>query len=392
MISLRLTRWLLGYVRFSVLGGSPERFYTNCAHSGAYLWDMTSGGNAGACVAARRYRFLRRNARRAGCRLRVRERTGLPFSLRRTKSHAGLWAGFAAFLVLSFSLSTHIWCVQVTGNKDVPAGKIESALASAGLVSGTLRSSVNPQEVERRVMLQCPEIRWISINLRGSMAEAAVRETTEKPNISDQKSVCNVIAARTGQILSLEVFAGTPEVKKGDAVVEGQLLVNAVVEDQTGGSTMTHASAEIIAETSREVTVKVPLHKQVDVPTGKTAVRRNLDIFRAHIPLTLQRKPQGSWRCECERTTVSLFGTPLPLGIYMETWKEVRSQEITLTKSEARSLAGQQIKKQSDALLKGLGRVTGQKLTEHWGKDGLTCEAKLTCEENIAKESEIFIK
>jgi hypothetical protein len=89
---------------------------------------------------------------------------------------------------------------------------------------------------------------------------------------------------------------------------------------------------------------------------------------------------------------VSLFGTPLPLGIYMETWKEVRSQEITLTKSEARSLAGQQIKKQSDALLKGLGRVTGQKLTEHWGKDGLTCEAKLTCEENIAKESEIFIK
>ena len=392
MISLRLTRWFLGYVRFSVLGGSPERFYTNCARSGAYLWDIASGEHAGACVVARRYHFLRRSARRAGARLRVRTRVGLPFSLRKTRGHAGLWAGGAAFLAIFFALSVRVWCIQVTGNLNVPSEQIERALASAGLVPGALRSSVNPQAVERHVMLQCPGIRWISVNLRGSAAEAAVQEATQKPGIADQKSVCNVVAARTGQIISLRVFAGTAEVKKGDAVMEGQLLVNAVVEDQTGASTLMHASAEIIAETSREITVKIPLRRQEDVPTGRTVVRRNLDLFGAHLPLMLQRKPQGPWRCEAVRTTVSLFGTPLPLGVYTENWEEIRTGETVLTQAEARAAAGRQIDAQTTALLKGAGRVTGRSLTEHWSKDALVCEAKLSCEENIAKESEISIK
>ncbi|MCI1982943.1 MAG: sporulation protein YqfD, partial [Oscillospiraceae bacterium] len=74
MISLQLTRWLIGYVRFSVLGGNPERFYSLSAHSGAVLWNISACSKSGACVAARRYRSLRSCARRAGCRLRVRGR------------------------------------------------------------------------------------------------------------------------------------------------------------------------------------------------------------------------------------------------------------------------------------------------------------------------------
>ncbi|HEX3016708.1 MAG TPA: sporulation protein YqfD [Caproicibacter sp.] len=391
MISLNITRWLIGYVRFSVQGGSPERFYSNCARSGAYLWDIAASKNGGACVAARRYRFLRKNARRAGCRIRVRERHGLPFVVHRTRNHMGLWVGGAAFGVIVFLLSMQVWCIQITGNSTIPAYQVENALASAGLSPGTWRSGVEPKVTAQKVMLQFPKIRWMSINLQGSEAEVVIQEKTDKPDIADQKTICNVKASATGQIISMKVYAGTPMVNKGDAVVEGQLLVSSVVVDQLGGSTLTHASAEIIAETNRSFTAAVALKRQRAVPAGKTVYRRNLDLFGARLPLTIQGKPSGNYQISREKYNVSLFGTLLPLGVYEERWDEIRTVDYVLTKEQARALAKQEIAKQAKEILKD-GKFTESSAAEKWEKNTLTYTARLTCEENIAKQSEIFLK
>ena len=391
MLSLKLTRWLIGYVRFRVQGGSPERFYTACARSGAYLWDIASGRDAGACVAARKYRRLRRCARRAGCRLKIRKKSGLPFVLRRTGVHGGLWAGGAAFLLIIYFLSLRVWCVQITGDSPYPAAQLEKALAAEGLARGAWKSSVNPRVTAERVMLSFPDIRWMSINLHGSAAEVVVQKKTAKPPITDLTGVCNVKASATGQILSMKVYAGAPAVKKGDAVVEGQLLVSAVVEDQLGGSTLTHASAEIIAETVHDLTARVDLKHRQTVPTGRTVFRRNLDLFGARLPVTLRGKPGAGWIVSREKYNVSLFGTPLPLGVYEERWDEVRTADSVLTKEQARAAAKREIDRQTKQLLKN-GRVTGTKTTEKWEKNALVESVHLTCEENIAQESPVFIK
>lgn len=391
MVSLDLTRWLIGYVRFEILGGSPERFYTNCARSGAYLWNIAPNRKGGACVAARRYRLLRRNARRAGCRLRVRERRGLPFLLHRTKAHPGMWAGCAAFFILLFSLSTRVWCIGIAGNEKIPASRIESELALAGLAPGAQRGSIDPKSVAQQVLLKIPELRWMSVNLRGSAAEVAVQEKTEKPEISEQTGASNIKAAQTGQILSLRVFSGTPSVKQGDAVVQGQLLVNGIVVDQLGGSTLVRSSAEIIAETHRSVSVTVPLVRQREVATGETVLRRSLDVFGASIPLTLRQKPGAGWNVQRTRAVVSLFGTPLPLGVYEERWERVRTEKEVCTRSQARETAKKAIALQAEALVKK-GKVTGTQVTETWEKDRLRCTAQLTCEEDIAQESKIPLK
>jgi sporulation protein YqfD len=392
MFSLKLTRWLIGYVRFSVRGGSPERFYTACARSGAYLWDIASGRKAGACVAARRYRLLRPCARRAGCRLKVRARRGLPFVLRRTRGHKGLWAGGAAFLLIVYLLSLHVWCVHVTGDSPaVSAAQVENALASAGLVRGVWKSSVDPKGAGRT---HHAAVSGYSLDERQPARKrggSRHQKKTAKPEITDLTSICNVKAAATGQILSMKVYTGSPAVKKGDAVVEGQLLVSAVVVDQLGGSTLTHASAEVIAETTHDLTVRVELKQKKTVPTGRTVYRRNLDLFGAQLPVTLCGKPRGSWNVSREKYDVSLFGTPLPLGVYEERWDEIRTVDSTLTKEQARAQAKQETDRQVKQLLKN-GKAVGTKTVERWEQNALVESVHLTCEENIAKESPIFIK
>lgn len=391
MFSLKLTRWLLGFARFSVRGGSPERFYTSCARAGIYLWDISAGKTISVCVAARSYRALRPLARRAGCRLKVLEKQGLPFLLYRTRGHMGLWAGGAAFLAIVFVLSLRVWCVQVTGECPYPTAEVENALASEGLSRGVWKSSVDPRVLASRMMLKFPDIRWMSINMHGCEAEIAVRKKIQKPEIADFSGVCNIKASATGQIRSMKVYAGTPVVQKGDAVVKDQLLVNAVVEDQLGGNTLVHASAEIIAETSRDLTVHVDLKQPKTVPTGKTVFRRNLNLFGAQIPLSLLGKPVGSWNVTRSESSVALFGTVLPLSVYEEKWEQTHVAETVLTKSQALTAAKQEADRQIRQLL-GSGKVISEKSEEKWESGALVKTIHLTCEENIAQESAIFIK
>lgn len=390
MFSLTITRWMMGYVRFSIRGGSPERFLTNCARSGAYLWDIAPGPNHAACIEVRGYRGLRRNARRAGCRLKVRERRGLPFLLRRTYGHMGLWVGMAVFAVILVQLSLRIWCVQISGNENIPSSEIRAALSEAGLNPGTLKRSIQPESLAQSIMLKIPDIGWMSVNTEGNIVEVCVEDKTKQPDIVDQQSICNIKASFTGQILDMHVYAGTALVQKGDAVIQGQLLVSAVVEDKTGGSTLKHATAQIIAATKRTLETRVDRVQTKFQPTGKTAVRRSLGLFGVSLPLSVNTRPKGEWQLSASRTRLQLFDTLLPVDLYEEDWQEMRAVSTTLSDEEARALAKEQID-QMVAQMQGVA-VTQMQMEEKWEDSVLHVTANLSCQENIAEESEILIK
>ncbi len=386
MLALKITRWLLGYVRFSVVGGSPERFFSYSARAGAYFWNIAGRPQSGACVAARGYRG---SARKAGCRLRVREKRGLPFFLYGMRGHRGIFAGAAAFAVILYLLSLHVWCVQVEGNVSVPEEQILSELSSAGLSPGAWKKDVNPGALAQSVMLKFPQIRWMSINTLGCTAQAVVQEKTAKPDIVDEKGVCNIKAASTGQVLEMKVYEGTPVVAEGDAVVKGQLLVSAVVEDQLGKSALRHARAEILAETQHAVSVSVEREQLRYEPTGKVVVRRNADLYGVRIPLSLAVKPHGSYRLSREKIDLRLFGNILPAGLYTERWEEVRPVHFILTKDQALQKAKQEAGQKIGEFL-GDGKIVSSKSSETWTDNSLTLAEQLVCEENIAEESEIF--
>lgn len=391
MFSLKITRWLMGYVRFSVLGGSPERFFNACARSGACLWEIASRRNSGACVAVGRYRRLRSCARRAGCRLRVRERHGLPFLLYRTRGHRGLFAGAAAFAAVLVVLSSRVWCIEVSGNSTLDTQAIRLALAQAGLSVGTSKSDVDTGRIEAKMMLLFPKIGWMNINTQGCIFEVSIREKADRPEIFPQDRPCDLKASATGQILSMRVYAGTPLVKEGDAVVEGQLLVSATVEDSFEGSRNEHAAAEIIAETTHPLEVRVPLRQTVRRPTGRSLERKSLELFGAHIPLTLSGRPRGDYERSGVLTDFRLFGTVLPLSLYREQWTEMRSVPLSLSRKQALGRAAGQLENYGRSLPEGTKILSVQ--TKDTEKDGtLVVSYTVRCEENIARESEMLIK
>lgn len=390
MFSLKLVRWLLGYVRFSLLGGNPERFYNYCARGGFCLWNIMGRRHGGACVSARSYRRLRVYARRAGCKLKVREKHGLPFIMLHAGKHKGIAAGCVMFFLILYLLSSRVWCVNVSGNSKITEKDICSALSTAGLYPGVLKKGLNTKTVEQKTMLKLPEIGWMSVNMRGSIADVSIEEKDDRPEIIDKSKPCNIKASDTGQIVSAQVNAGTLLVKKGDAVVKGQLLVSAVVEDVFGGNTLKHASAEIIAETSRTFKVKIDMKQHVEEPVGDVVVRRNFDLFGVSFPLSLQTKPKGTYNVSAYKTDLRLFGNLLPAGIYEEKWTRMRGKDIVLTKEQAEKEAKKKLAETEKSELKNI-KVTSVKAVGTVSGEKFIYSAKLTCEENIAEESEIFV-
>ncbi len=392
MISLKLTRWFLGYARFSVKGGSPERFLNQCARSGVNLWDIRGGGNCGACVAAGSYRSLHSCARKAGCRLKVQERHGFPFATKGIRKRRGLLAGAALAAAVIWALSMNVWSIEVSGNTTIPTQAIKNELAAMGVACGTPKRNVDPQMLQQRLMLKFPQIGWLSVNTIGCSAEVRLQEKTEKPPIVEKEySVCNIKAAATGQIVSLKVYTGTAQVKEGDAVVEGQLLISGVVENNQGVASLRHAAGEIIAETTRTMTEEVALNRTETRQTGRVVTQRSFNIFGIRVPLTLAGKPNGNYRAEGLLTEVRLMNSVLPMSIYEENWVEHDSYSYTLSREQAIRLAEKQIEQRAHTELKD-AQVISQSASGKIDDSKLIYTVNLKCRENIAQESEILIK
>ena len=396
MLSVKVVRWLMGWTEFSVSarGSAPhsiERFLNLAARQGIGLWGVRRDGNVFFVrVGARRYGDLRAPARRAEVRIRAGKRAGLPFLLHRCAERKGLFVGTAVFLAILAVMPLFIWKIDVRGNDEITAGQIRAAAAEYGLSPGLPKWKLNTSDLEQKLMLEFPDIGWISLNTRGCVVTVQIDEKIKKPEIVDTSKYGNVTASRAGQIIRLDVYEGTAQVEAGSAVVPGQLLISGVLEDAFGKSSPCHARGMALAETKRAVRIEIPLLQTVSTPTGKEVVRESIQILGLNLPVRFAEEPQGSYRRETESRTVEIQGIELPVTIFTERWIEEESEQIRITEEQALLQARQEFEKFCQEQWEGI-KVISQKEQGSSQKDVYLLTVECICEENIAVESEILL-
>ena len=135
-------------------------------------------------------------------RVRIVERRGLPFLLRRWKRRKGLLVGVAAFLLLLFLSGQFVWEIQINGNQTVTDDEILQSLEEMGLSRGSWKESLDVQKMAILLRQQYEQIGWAAINLMGGVAEVDISERQEGEEIVESNEPCNVVAARGGQIVA----------------------------------------------------------------------------------------------------------------------------------------------------------------------------------------------
>ena len=72
---------------------------------------------------------------------------------------------------------------------------------------------------------------------------------------------------------------GHPEIKIGDVVTEGQLLVNGIVENRYGAFKIVNAKGYVYADVYKDIEFEIPLNHSGKEYTGKEKTKRECYRF-----------------------------------------------------------------------------------------------------------------
>lgn len=395
MLLLRLWNYIRGYVIIIVKGYFIEKFINICTRREILLWDIKIRGSGVMTlkISINGFKMLRPIARKTNCSVRIVSKKGLPFVFSRYKRRKAFFAGAVLFIFLFYVLTSFIWSVEVTGNKDIMTDLILEKLAENGVKAGKLKYNIDADKVADSLMLGIDELRWISVTIKGTKAKIHVAERVLPPQLVPMEQSCSIVAARDGVINSIVVKEGQAEVKPGDTVIRGQLLVsgNIPIKGEEDRTRLVHAIASIEARTWYEESCEVKTQVTEKMRTGNSTDHVSIELFTKRIKLFPKRIRFDNYdKIEFEKR-ISLGGDlVLPFGIITERFYESSEIEKELSLEDAKKIAV------DDAYKKALNEVTGDAVIvkpivsyreDENGK--LTAHVTIECLEEIGIEKRI---
>ena len=357
-------RWLkqhyTGYVRVRLTGRSPERFFNLCRSSKILLWNI-------ACE-KEEYRFflllpdfyrIRPFARKAGVRVRIQEKLGLPFFLYRNRKRKLFAVGAASFFLLLFVLSHFIWNISFSGNLLFTDDMLTGQLREIGVCYGMPKRGVDCDRIEEELRSRCSRIVWVSAHVSGTRLQIRIRENETADGIPlREESPRNLVAETAGTVVSILVRAGKAVVQPGDEVEKGQILVEGMlpVTNDSGEVERTlfvRADADIRLRTTKIYREWVPHFQTVRSYTGK--MQRGFRLRAGAVDILAMPPLAGkrNWDLTGVSRQIVLFG-----DFFLPVWTEA------ITAREYEKVERKRTKTELNDLTKAVHERKLQKLTE----------------------------
>ena len=389
----RIVNRLQGQVWVRVESPFPERVLNLCGARNLAFWDMRwESESAFTCRLTRRdYYALRRAVKKLDCALTIVRKEGVPFFLGRFRRRHALLAGLALGGVLLFLGSFFIWDFTVEGNERVTDEEILRALERQGVGIGTFGISLDTENIRNHVLLDVPELVWITVNVSGCRAYVEVRERTVVPEMVNERDPANVGARRAGLVLDIQALNGVKCVLPGTSVEEGELLISGVEDTETVGARVVAGLGEVEARTWYTLSAEVPLTVQEKQYTGEERHCLSLIFGTDRVKFFSNSSIEaGNYDKITNRTQWSLFGLPLPVTAVVETLRyyETVPAEVDAAQAEAR---GEEILTDYlHTLVDPYGTVSSTLCTSRRTEGGLLVTLTAECVEQIGRTVPIY--
>ncbi|MGN1018907.1 MAG: sporulation protein YqfD [Aristaeellaceae bacterium] len=256
--------------RFTVEGLNLERLIRQAGEAGIPLTAMRRRGRRIRGVAAEddlpRLQLL---AEKGGWRLTAGGRVGAGRAmdmLRRRAVLAALCLGAAAGVMVASQL---MWRVELV-DAGVYEADIRAYLEGQGIRPVRWKSGVDPSALRDALEWRYPQVAWVEAGWRGTTLKIQVVEGTPAGEAVSIDGAGDVVASRDGIVDRVMTVAGTPQVKPGDLVRAGQVLI-AGEERTSGGETREVAARGIVmARVWDAASVRMSLMERSTVYTGRT--------------------------------------------------------------------------------------------------------------------------
>ena len=227
----KLFHYVQGYLILELSGLEKERFINLCKNREIEILHIFATDSKWYCkIKYKDFFSMRDIARKTGCRLRINQKTGMTFDVRKVKKRKGLLIGILLFFILVSQCSLRVWDINVEGGFLHTREQILQVMKEEiGVYGGIPVNLVDCFEIEKRLRLDYNDIGWISVERKGCRICVNLNESVMPETIPMQEAPCHIIAAQDGIVKKIEVRAGVPKVKAGDAVKQGDILISGIV-------------------------------------------------------------------------------------------------------------------------------------------------------------------
>ena len=381
---LEIIRFFRGNVDFTASGKFPERFMNITAKNGVNIWNPVPEKNAiSASMYLSDYKKIRTLAKKSRVKTKITAKHGLPFIVNRYKARTGLFAGAVFGIILCIFLSNFIWSVKISGTEEISNTYFESLLADNGISVGVWKNNLDVDQIERNIQRKCGDVRWMSINITGSLVTVEVKETYKKPKLDTSKNPCNVKAVKDGVITRIQAYNGKPVVTKGSGVVNGQVLVSGLDETKQGDMRYLRANAKVFADVTEQRTFSIPKKITYSTATDNYVDRKNLKFLWLDFPCNLAFENYENFVSTVHGENLFINDVVLPVGFKIQTDRELVTEDYTISKSTAQEIV------KTDCILyeiftKSKSTVVSRNISVKENKSSYNFTADYIFNENIA--------
>ena len=386
---INILRLVFGFVDFEAKVGFPERFLNLCTINGITLWQVQNDGvKVKACTSIKAYKNIRKSARNSGMKVKILRKRGFPFLIKNNRARAGVLVGLL-LVICSLALSTcMLWNIEITGNEKIKSEILMESLNNNGVKIGVFKSKLDTIEIQNKLLDEYKDLSWVSINIFGTKAVLEVKENSEKPQIADATTPMNIIAKKDGLIVLVEGHKGTNAVKEGDVVVKGDLLISGVTINADGSEKTIHATGKVYAKTLTNIYGESETNINWNV-LKSSGNKYYLYALGSEIPLFLKCKGEKLYKGE---NLLKSTSGELPFGIKWECLGDFQKKEVDLTENQSEFLALLDCVNERREKFKDECEILSLSYSKELSENKILVKCKVSAEENIAEENEIFVE
>lgn len=387
-----LINYMLGFVDIVVEGYYIERFINICAAKDIFLWNLKRDKSVilHARVSVKDFKKLKSICRKTKCKMKIEGKKGVPFILHKYKKRK-IFVSLLIFIILIIiTLSNFIWNIEVTGNDTISEEEILQVAKESGLTIGKFKNNVDTKEVINLLRLERDDIAWVGIEIKGTNMIIKIVEADMKPEIIDEDEYCNIVADKTCMILKVNARNGTPLVKEGDIVKQGDPLIGGWMEGKYTGIRYVHAQGEVQAKVWYTNKQKIYLKEVQKEETGAIENKYSVDINNFKINLYKRLSNFENYDTIEENKKLKIFSDfYLPVTIIKHTNKEYKDIEVVHTAEEAKKIGIEKAKQELDNQVENTQNILNEQVNTNQNAEYVEVEVTYEVQENIGTKEKI---
>ncbi len=380
-----LLQYLSGYVTISISGDGCEQILNLCAKYGIrYRRLHYKNGAIIGDIKVKDFRKLRSVRPKRSAKIHIIKKRGLPFKTVKYKNRLGFIVGFAIFIILIEFLSGFIWNIKIVGTDKVNDKEIINLCQRYNIKIGTRIKKIDTLKFAQQLLIDHKKLAWASLNIEGTLLTVNI---TESKNTNDDIVPSNLIAKSDGEIKKIDVTSGTVNVKIGDTVRKGDILVSGIIENLSS-TTFVNSKGTVTAFSNMDITVTDNYNQKIFIKTNKIKRRTVFEVFTLRIPLYLAEK-KGSSVDTYNSKNIKLFGEKLPIIKHQKISQITKEVDKKYTTEELLKILNNKLDKEIENL--NLKIIDKNEKQVEFSNSGITIRQRIVVEENIAENQPILI-